>query len=129
MEDTAVINKVILVGNLTRDAEAVPTSGKAMSRMRLATNAQWKDSDGNRQQASEFHTVVSYGRLAEIVALYGTKGRRCYVEGRLRTREYVATDGLRRMVTEIVAETVKLLGARPAEDEAPETADAVEGRA
>ncbi len=124
-----MVNKVILVGNLTRDAEAVPTSGKAMSRMRLATNAQWKDSDGNRQEASEFHAVVLYGRLAEIVARYCTKGRRCYVEGRLRTRDYVGTDGVRRMATEIIAETVKLMDARPAEDEAPETADAVEGRA
>jgi single-strand DNA-binding protein len=124
-----VVNRVILVGNLTRDAEAVSTNGRAMSRMRLATNAQWQDSDGNRQEQAEFHTVVSFGRLAEIVAQYGTRGRRVYVEGRLRTRSYEGNDGVTRMATEIVAEMVKLLNARHAEDGPPETGDDAEERA
>jgi single-strand DNA-binding protein len=97
--------------------------------MRIATNRQWKDSDGNRQEVSEFHAVVSYGRLAEIVAAYGTRGKRVYVEGHLRTRDYAASDGVRRYVTEIIADTVKLLNARRAEDAAPETGDAAEDRA
>lgn len=105
-----MINRVILVGNLTCDAEVVATSGKPMTRMRLATNAVWKDASGNRQEQAEFHTIVSFDRLAEICALYCAKGRRVYVEGRLRSREYTAADGLRRTSTEIVAETLKLLG-------------------
>jgi single-strand DNA-binding protein len=104
-----MINRVILVGNLTRDAEALATTGKPMTKMRLATNAQWKDADGNRHEAAEFHSVVAFGRLAEICALYCTKGRRVYIEGKLRTREYAGADGLRRFSTEVVVETVKLL--------------------
>jgi single-strand DNA-binding protein len=109
----AMINRVIIVGNLTRDAEAVSTTtGKPMTRMRLATNSQWKDADGNKQEAAEFHAVVCFGRLAEICSLYASKGRRVYVEGRLRTRNYAGADGVQRYTTEIVAETVKLLQPR-----------------
>jgi single-strand DNA-binding protein len=113
-----MINRVILVGNLTKDAEAIDSSGKAMTRMRIATNQQWKDADGNKQEAAEFHTVISFGRLAEVCALYCSKGRRVYIEGKLRTRDYDGADGLRRSVTEIVAETVKLLQAREQADDA-----------
>ena len=107
-----MINKVILVGNMTRDAEMLATAGKPMTKMRLATNHQWKDADGNRQEAAEFHSVVAFGRLAEVCAQYCSKGRPVYLEGRLRTREYAGADGLRRFSTEIVAETVKLLQSR-----------------
>ena len=111
-----MINRVILVGNLTRDAEAVSTSSsKAMTRMRLATNNVWRDAEGNRQETSEFHTVVAFARLAEVCSLYCVKGKRIYIEGRLRTREYDGNDGLRRTTTEIVAETVKLLQRGPGE--------------
>ena len=113
-----MINRVILVGNLTKDAEAIDSSGKAMTRMRIATNQQWKDADGNKQEAAEFHSVISFGRLAEVCALYCSKGRRVYIEGKLRTRDYDGADGLRRSVTEIVAETVKLLQARSRPDDA-----------
>jgi single-strand DNA-binding protein len=112
-----MINRVILVGNLTRDAEAIDSSGKAMTRMRIATNHQWKDADGNKQEAAEFHSVVCFGRLAEICALYCSKGRRVYIEGKLRTRDYDGADGIRRSSTEIVAETVKLLQARKDADD------------
>jgi single-strand DNA-binding protein len=107
-----MINRVILVGNLTRDAETLATAGKPMTKMRLATNHQWKAADGNRQEAAEFHSVVAFGRLAEVCALYCSKGRPVYLEGRLRTREYAGADGLRRFSTEIVAETMKLLPSR-----------------
>ncbi|MGI8848140.1 MAG: single-stranded DNA-binding protein [Candidatus Dormibacteria bacterium] len=108
-----MINRVILVGNMTKDSESVSTSGKALTKLRLATNSVWRDGDGNRQESSEFHSVVTFGRLAEICAEYCTRGRRVYVEGRLRTHEYTGQDGLRRYSTEIVAETVKLLQPRP----------------
>ena len=68
--------------------------------------------EGNRQEETEYHAIVAFGRLAEVCALYCTRGRRVYVEGRLRTREYAGSDGLRRYSTEVVAETVKLLQAR-----------------
>ncbi|MBJ7609235.1 MAG: single-stranded DNA-binding protein [Candidatus Dormibacteraeota bacterium] len=111
-----MINRVTLVGNLTRDAE--PTAGPAttLTRMRIATNSVWRDNDGNRQEHAEFHNVVAFGKLAEICASYCLKGRRVYIEGRLRTREYDGSDGLRRHTTEIVAETMKLLD-RPHTDD------------
>jgi single-strand DNA-binding protein len=123
-EVCAVINRVILVGNLTQDAESLSTTGKAFTRLRLATNSTWRDGDGNRQESSEFHKVVAFGRLAEVCASYCTKGRRVYIEGRLRTRDYTGQDGLKRWSTEIVAETVKLLQA-PAAGGSREPADAV----
>ena len=113
-----MINRVILVGNLTKDAEPVATSGKEMTRMRLATNHRWRDAGGEPHESSEFHNIVSFGKLAETCALYCLRGRRVYVEGRLRTREYEGTDGLRRVTTEIVAETMKLLQPKPGSEEA-----------
>ena len=112
-----MVNRVILIGNLTRDAESLPSTGKPMTRMRLATNSGWRDSAGNRQEETEYHGVIAFGRLAEVCALYCTRGRRVYVEGRLRTHEYVGGDGLRRFSTEIVAQSVKLLTARKATSE------------
>ena len=101
-----MINRVILVGNLTRDTEAVATNGKAMTRMRLATDSRWMDQEGNKQQSTEYHAFVAFGRLAEVTAQYCRKDRRVYVEGRLRTHEYESSNGVRRSVTEIVAQTV-----------------------
>ena len=114
-----MINRVILVGNLTRDAEAVPTSGKAMTRMRVATNTRWTDDAGNKQEAAEYHSVVAFGRLAEVCALYGSKGRRVYVEGKLRTRDYEGSDGVRRYTTEIVARTSSCCSPGPLTSPAP----------
>jgi single-strand DNA-binding protein len=104
-----MINRVILVGHLTRDAESTSGPSTTLTRMRLATNTTWRDAEGNRQESAEFHSVVAFGKLGEICASYCLKGRRVYIEGRLRTREYDSSDGLRRYSTEIVAETMKLL--------------------
>jgi single-strand DNA-binding protein len=123
-KETNMVNRVILIGNLTKDAESLPSSGKPMTRMRLATNSTWRDTQGNRQEETEYHAVICFGRLAEVCALYCTRGRRVYVEGKLRTRDYTGSDGLRRFSTEVVAESVKLLTARrPSEDLATEGAD------
>ena len=113
-----MVNHVILVGNLTRDAECVPGSRGPVTRMRLATSTQWRDTDGNRQEATEFHNIVSFNRLAEICAQYCLKGRRIYVEGRMRTREYEGSDGLRRTSTDVVIDTMRLLDRREHEDAA-----------
>ena len=111
-----MVNRVILIGNLTRDAESI-AARSPMTRMRLATNTVWRDAEGNRQEATEYHTVLSFGRLAEICAAYCVKGRRVYVEGRLRTREYESSDGLRRTSTDVVAEVMHLLDRREAAGE------------
>ncbi|MDQ6856885.1 MAG: single-stranded DNA-binding protein [Candidatus Dormibacteraeota bacterium] len=111
-----MINRVILVGHLTRDAESTSGPSTTLTRMRLATNTAWRDGEGNRQESAKFHSLVAFGKLGEICASYCLKGRRVYIEGRLRTREYDGSDGLRRYSTEIVAETMKLL-------DRPRTAD------
>ncbi|HXA27684.1 MAG TPA: single-stranded DNA-binding protein [Candidatus Angelobacter sp.] len=107
-----MVNKVILVGGLTRDADALTGSRGAVTRMRLATSRHWRDAEGTRQEAVEYHTLVAFNRLAEICAQRCTEGRCIYVEGRLRTREYVGQDGSQRMRTEIVVEVMRLLERR-----------------
>ncbi|TMD07238.1 MAG: single-stranded DNA-binding protein [Chloroflexi bacterium] len=106
-----MVNRVTLIGNLTRDAESI-AARSPMTRMRLATNSVWRDANGNRQEQAEYHTVISFGRLAEICAAYCVKGRRIFVEGKLRYREYDASDGQRKVATEIVADVVRLLDRR-----------------
>jgi single-strand DNA-binding protein len=118
-----VINRVILVGHLTRDAESTSGPSTTLTRMRLATNTMWRDADGNRQESAEFHSVVAFGKLGEICASYCLKGRRVYIEGRLRTREFDGSDGLRRYSTEIVAETMKLLDRPRTGDESAAAVD------
>lgn len=107
-----MVNHVILVGNLTRDAESMIGAKGPVTRMRLATNTQWRDANGDRQETAEFHNLVAFSRLAEICAQLCLKGRRIYVEGRLRTREYEGADGLRRTSTEVVLDTMRLLDRR-----------------
>jgi single-strand DNA-binding protein len=106
-----MVNRVILIGNLTRDAESI-AARSPMTRLRIATNAVWRDAEGNRQESAEYHTVITFGRLAEICAAYCVKGRRVYVEGKLRTREYDSADGVRKVTTEIVADIMQLLDRR-----------------
>jgi single-strand DNA-binding protein len=118
-----VINRVILIGNLTRDAETSTGPTTTVTRMRIATNAVWRDADGNRQESAEFHSVVAFGKLAEICGSYCVKGRRIYIAGRLRSRDYDGSDGLRRHTTEIVVEVMRLLD-RPHSDDEPATQDA-----
>lgn len=113
-----MVNRVILVGNLTRDAESLAGSRGAVTRMRLATSTQWRDADGNHQESSEFHSLVVFNRLAEICAVYCLRGRRIYIEGRLRTREYDGADGLRRTSTEVVVDTMRLLDRRKQDEPA-----------
>lgn len=107
------VNKVILVGRLTRDPEVRTTqNGQTVTTLGMATNHTWTDKSGQRQEKTEFHSVVLWGRLAEIAGQYLAKGSEAYVEGRLQTRAYTGKDGVERRVTEIVAENMQL-GARP----------------
>jgi|ERR1039457_3729999 single-strand DNA-binding protein len=109
----ASINKVILIGNLGRDPETrfLP-SGSAVANISIATTDTWKDkTSGEKKEATEWHRVVFFGRLAEIVGEYLKKGSQVYVEGRLQTRKY-EKDGQDHYSTEIIADTMKMLGSR-----------------
>lgn len=110
-----MVNRVILLGNLTRDAESIPTAGRSMTRMRLATNTRWKDAAGNRQELVEFHTIITFGLQAESCFQCCHRGNRVYVEGRLRTREYTTAEGQQRSTTEVVADTIHFLSPRSAQ--------------
>jgi single-strand DNA-binding protein len=106
------VNKVILVGRLTRDPEIrTAPSGQNVATLSMATNSYWTDKNNQRQERTEFHNVVLWGRTAEIAGQYLTKGQEAYIEGRLQTRAYTGKDNIERRVTEIVAETLQL-GAR-----------------
>jgi single-strand DNA-binding protein len=107
-----MINKVTLLGNLTRDAETVTGSQTTVTRMRLATHTNWLDGAGEWQRRAEFHSLVAFGELAERCSGSCTKGRRIYVEGHLRTRDWTGPDGLRRFSTEVVADHVRYLDAQ-----------------
>lgn len=107
------VNKVILVGRLTRDPETrSTTSGQSVTSLSMATNNFWTDKSGTKQERTEFHSVVLWGRLGEVAGQYLTKGQECYIEGRLQTRQYTAKDGSERKVTEVIGEVMQL-GSRP----------------
>jgi len=107
------VNKVILVGNLGANPEMRFTqAGQAVANLRLATTERWTDKNGQKQEATEWHRVVVWGKQAEIVGQYLTKGRQVYVEGRIRTRQWQDQQGQKRYTTEIVAQNVQMLGGR-----------------
>lgn len=108
---TRSLNKVLLIGNLTRDPELRYTpAGTAVCTFGVATNRQWTTDDGGKKEEAEFHTIVAWNRLAEIVVEYLHKGSQVYVEGRISTREWEAQDGTKRRTTEVVANEVIFLG-------------------
>lgn len=107
----AGVNKVILVGHLGKDPEVrYSPGGSAVANFSLATSEQFKDRDGNKQERTEWHRVVFFGRQAEIAGEYLRKGRMAYVEGRLQTRKWTDKDGQERYTTEIVGDRLQLLG-------------------
>ena len=109
----ASVNKVILVGNLGRDPETrYTTGGEAVTNISIATTDTWKDKAGEKQERTEWHRVVLFGRQAEIAGEYLKKGRSVYIEGRLQTRKYTDKDGVEKYSTEIVADRMQLLGGR-----------------
>ena len=105
------VNKVILVGNLGRDAELRYTPGGApVATLSLATTEMWNDKAGQRQEKTEWHRVVLWGKTAESLNEYLMKGKQIYVEGKLQTREWTDKDGAKRYTTEIRGDRVVLLG-------------------
>jgi single-strand DNA-binding protein len=105
------VNRVILVGNLGADPELRSTgTGKQVANFNLATSRRWSNTDGEMQEATEWHRIVVWGRMADICHRYLSKGRQVYVEGRLQHRKYTDRDGHERYTSEIVAQQVVFLG-------------------
>ena len=108
----ASLNKVLLIGNLGADPELSYTpEGTAKATMRLATHEVWTKKDGSKGERTEWHRLIAWGRLAEVMGEYAHKGRQLFVEGRLQTRSWEDKDGNKRWTTEIVATNIQLLGA------------------
>ena len=109
----ASVNKVILVGNLGRDPEVrrMP-SGDAMVNLSIATTDTWKDKGGERQEKTEWHRVVMFGRVAEVAGEYLRKGSQAYFEGRLQTRKWTDKEGQDKYTTEVIADRMQMLGSR-----------------
>jgi len=104
------LNRVQLIGNLTRDPEVkqIP-GGQTVATLSIATNFTWKDASGNRQEKAEYHNIVAWRKLAEICGQYLHKGSKIFVEGRLQTRDWEGEDGVKRYRTEIVADNLIML--------------------
>ena len=109
----ASVNRVTLIGNLGKDPESrnMPT-GEAVTNITIATTERWKDKSGEKQEATEWHRISFFGRLAEVAGEYLKKGDPCYVEGRIRTRKWQDKEGNDKYSTEIVADRLQLLGSR-----------------
>ncbi len=107
------VNKAILIGRLGKDPEVRYTNqGTQVTTFTVATNEVWRDKDGNKQERTEWHRVVAWGKLAEICGQYLKKGSQVFLEGRLQTRDWEDRDGNKRYTTEIVAREMKMLDTR-----------------
>jgi single-strand DNA-binding protein len=114
------LNKVLIIGNLGKDPEVRFTpGGRAVARFPVATSEVWSDQEGQRQERTEWHNVVVWGKQAETCGQYLSKGRQVFLEGSIRSRQYDDKDGNKRYITEIVARDVRFLGGgggRPTQD-------------
>lgn len=110
----ASVNKVIIVGNLGRDPETrYMPNGEAVTNVAVATTESWKDKNsGEKKELTEWHRITFYRKLAEIAGQYLKKGSQVYVEGRLQTRKWTDKDGVEKYTTEIIADTMQMLGSR-----------------
>lgn len=118
------INKAIIVGNLGNDPEIRHTAGgAAVANISIATVESWKDKNsGEKQEKTEWHRVIAFGRLAEIIGEYLRKGSQVYIEGRIQTRKWQDKDGQDRYTTEIVANEMQMLGGKGGDSENHESA-------
>lgn len=104
------LNKVMIIGNLTRDPEMKTTpNGAQVASFSIATSQVWTDQNGQKQERTEFHNIVAWRKLAEIIGQYLKKGSKAYVEGRLQTRDWTGQDGVKRYRTEIIADNLIML--------------------
>jgi len=112
------VNKAILIGRLGKDPEVRYTPDGAMvTSFSLATDEQWKDRNGEKVQKTEWHNIVTFGKLAEICGTYLAKGLQVYIEGRIRTRSWEGKDGVKRYTTEIAATDMKMLSSKGGQDQ------------
>ncbi|MCK5237583.1 MAG: single-stranded DNA-binding protein [Deltaproteobacteria bacterium] len=108
-----MVNKAILIGRLGGDPEVRYTpNGSAVANFTVATSENWKDKEGAKQERTEWHRIVTFGRLAEICGEYLNKGKQVYIEGRIQTRQWEDRDGNKRYTTEIVANQMQMLGSK-----------------
>ena len=108
-----MLNMTQIIGHLGRDPEVRYTAeGSAVANLAVATNETWRDKDGERQERTEWHRVVLFGKVAEIAAQFLKKGSLVYLQGRLQTRKWAGEDGQDRYTTEILAERMKMLGGK-----------------
>lgn len=128
------LNKVMLIGNLTKDPEVRTTpSGQNVASFSVATNMNWTDQSGQKQSKAEFHNIVAWRKLADICGQYLHKGSKVYLEGRLQTRDWVGQDGAKKYRTEVVADIMQILnrpgegGSTPAQPDSFEDAVMAEG--
>ena len=107
------VNRVTLIGNLGRDVELKYTSsGVAVATFSVATSESWKDADGGQKESTQWHTLVAWKKLAEICSEYLKKGSKVYIEGKIQYRTYDDKNGVKRYVTEIVAERLVMLDSK-----------------
>lgn len=107
------LNKAMIIGNLTRDPEVRTTpQGTSVASFSVATNFVWTDANGQKQERAEYHNVVAWRKLAEIIGQYLKKGSKVYIEGRLQTRDWVGQDGAKKYRTEIIAENMIMLDSK-----------------
>ena len=107
------LNKALLIGNLGKDPEIRYTqNGQSVATFTLATSDNWTDQNGNRQERTEWHTVVAWGKLADLSQRFLAKGRQVYIEGRIQSREWTDQSGGKRRTTEVIASSIVFLGNR-----------------
>ncbi|MDX9816042.1 MAG: single-stranded DNA-binding protein [Smithellaceae bacterium] len=108
-----MVNKVILIGRLGKDPEVRYTpDGTMVTNFNLATDEQWRDKNGEKVQKTEWHRIVTFGKLAEICGNYLVKGKLVFVEGRIQTRSWEDKDGIKRFTTEIIASNMQMLDSK-----------------
>ncbi len=104
------LNRATIIGRLTRDPEVkTTTTGKTVATLGVATNRVWVDHSGTKQEEHEYHNCVLWGKIADIAGQYLSKGRRIYIEGRLKTRDWVGQDGVKKFRTEIIVDNMIML--------------------
>lgn len=116
------VNKVMLIGNLGKDPDVrVTANGRAVARFPIATSEVWVDAEGNRQERTEWHNIVVWGKQGETCGQYLAKGRQVFVEGSIRSHSYDDKNGVKRYMTEIIAQRVRFLGGGGGGRVAPES--------
>ena len=116
-----MLNKTMLIGNLGEDVRTAVTKNEIpVANFRMATTERWKDGEGNKQESTEWHRVVAFGRLAEICGEHLQKGAKVYIEGRLQTRKWQDSNDVTRYTTEIVARELRMLGEKSTSEDVPD---------